>query len=476
MSPRTTGILLLVAAALGAFVWFYEIEGAAERKSTEEAEKRLFAGLEADDVLRVSLTTADGVAVSAERRNGGWQILSPLVFPGDAATFDDIAAALAALAAEATFDSPQAAPVYGLDNPGRELRFGGAAQEWVLRTGDETPMGESQYAQVGGADAVHTVPTWRTRNLSPEFLALRDKRVLAFDRDAVVRVVAAWPGGRVALDREGDAWRVAAPYDGPADAETLRGLLSDLASLRAAGFVDDPLPDAETGLADPAFRVELGLAPESAEGEARVLVLSVGDATAGDERLVRSGGASLYRVAADRFARLPRDVSAYRFRGLAGFPVDAARDIEIAFAGEGEAGVRLRATRSDGGWTSSPEAVDPAKLARLVEELDGLTAETILAEQVGPDELAGLGLAPPAAAFVVRDADGTVLADVRLGRFQGAAGMVAQTGGNPQVFRLDSDAAEHLPVNLDAFRNRFLVVEEPDPELDAFIEGLDAQP
>ncbi|MEE2679546.1 MAG: DUF4340 domain-containing protein, partial [Myxococcota bacterium] len=190
----------------------------------------------------------------------------------------------------------------------------------------------------------------------------------------------------------------------------------------------------------------------------------------------RSGGASLYRVAADRFAKLPRDVSAYRFRGLAGFPVDAARDIEIAFAGEGEAGVRLRATRSDGGWTSSPEAVDPAKLARLVEELDGLTAETILAEQVGPDELAGLGLAPPAAAFVVRDADGTVLADVRLGRFQGAAGMVAQTGGNPQVFRLDSDAAEHLPVNLDAFRNRFLVVEEPDPELDAFIEGLDAQP
>ena len=120
--------------------------------------------------------------------------------------------------------------------------------------------------------------------------------------------------------------------------------------------------------------------------------------------------------------------------------------------------------------------MDSAKLARLVAELDGLTAEAILAEQVGPDELEGLGLAPPEAAFVVRDADGTVLADVRLGRFQGSAGMVAQAGGNPQLFRLGAAAAEHVPVNLDAFRNRFLGVEEADPELDALIESLDAKP
>ena len=58
---------------------------------------------------------------------------------------------------------------------------------------------------------------------------------------------------------------------------------------------------------------------------------------------------------------------------------------------------------------------------------------------------------------------------------------MAQAGDNPQVFRLGPDLAEHLPVSLEAFRNRFLFVEEPaaeaaDPELDAFVESLDANP
>ena len=46
MNPRNTGILLLVAAALGAFIYFYEIQGADSRREAEEREKRLFAGVE----------------------------------------------------------------------------------------------------------------------------------------------------------------------------------------------------------------------------------------------------------------------------------------------------------------------------------------------------------------------------------------------------------------------------------------------
>jgi hypothetical protein len=41
MRPKTTGILLLLAAALGAFVYFYEIRGADARREAEEREKRL---------------------------------------------------------------------------------------------------------------------------------------------------------------------------------------------------------------------------------------------------------------------------------------------------------------------------------------------------------------------------------------------------------------------------------------------------
>ena len=46
MSPRTTGILVLLAAALAAFVYFYEVKGQDARTEAEERAKRLFADVE----------------------------------------------------------------------------------------------------------------------------------------------------------------------------------------------------------------------------------------------------------------------------------------------------------------------------------------------------------------------------------------------------------------------------------------------
>ena len=56
MSPRTTGILVLVAAALGAFVYFYEVQGRASRTEAEEREKRLFADVEPADIAWIEVT------------------------------------------------------------------------------------------------------------------------------------------------------------------------------------------------------------------------------------------------------------------------------------------------------------------------------------------------------------------------------------------------------------------------------------
>ncbi len=50
MNPRTTGIVFLVAAALFAFVYFYEIQGGPAREQAEEESKRLFPGLEDEAV------------------------------------------------------------------------------------------------------------------------------------------------------------------------------------------------------------------------------------------------------------------------------------------------------------------------------------------------------------------------------------------------------------------------------------------
>ncbi len=479
MNPRATGILLLCAAALGAFVWLYEIEGEADRKAADDGEKRLFSDLEADAIDWVEIDASDGVRVRAERSDGRWQIVVPLLFPGDTFAWDSVASTLATVTSEAVFEDPQPPAVYGLADTADEVRFAAAGEEYALRLGGAAPMGGNSYALVVGAQPVHTIASWRANSLRKDFDALRDKRVLDFDVGNVTVLEAEWPGARVVLERDGDAWRMTSPIEGPADGDRVTDLLSDLAFLRADGFDDAPLSDADAGLAPPAYQVRLTLAEgvdDDAEMQAvaRVLELAIGSVVSDGTRHARGAPVSLYRIAAARIDDLPRDVSAYRDKQLADFDVAAAERLELVFRGPDGDPVEIVATHSDGAWTSEPEAMDPAKLRSLVRELAGLTAESILAERVGPDELAGLELSPPAVAFTVRAAAGEEpLAQIRLGKLQGGDGILAQTGDNPQIFRLAITLSEQLPVSLEALRNRFLKTDEPERVEPLPLDSLD---
>jgi hypothetical protein len=468
MNPRTTGVLLLVAAALGAFVYFYEIRGEEGRREAEEREKRLFAGVEAEAIEWLAFTTTDGTALRAERREGGWSIVEPVTFPGDSFALDGMASALAELASDAVYDAPQPLEVYGLASPEHDLRFAAGGTERALRTGDDTPMGSHAYALVVGETAVHTIPAGRKNALRKGLDDLRDKRILSFDTASVERVVVEWPDGRVELARDGEAWRLTAPLDGPADAAVVRDLLSDLAFLRATGFEDAPSDADEAGFAPAAWRAELFLASEEEGGEPRRLGLAIGSAVEDEVRLVRSGQPSLYRIAADRLADFPSRVSAYRFKQLADFEALDARRLELRFRDADGEPVAITASRTDAGWQAEPEPMAPEKIARLVDELSQLRADDILAERVGPDELAGLDLDPARATLLVYgegEGEAARLAEVRIGATRGDEGIVAQSAENPQLFQLAPELAEHVPVSLEAFRNRFLVAQEEEVEV-----------
>jgi hypothetical protein len=467
MQPRTTGLLLLAAAALGAFVYFYEIRGQEGRQAAEEREKRLFPEVEAEGVAWVAFTTSDGRRVRGERADGGWRLTEPLPFPGDDFAWDSIASVLSEISSETVYQEPQPPAVYGLDDASREVRFGVEGTQHALRTGNRVPVGSGSYAAVVGRDPVFTVPSFRLNAFRKTLDELREKRMLDFDPASVRRVVASWPEGRVELERGDEAWRLTFPVDGPADGDSVEDLLSDLSFLRAKGFEDEPADDAATGLDAPAFAVELEL--EAAEGaEPRRLTFAVSGLTDGDDRLVRAGEPSLYRIADERLEDFPRDVVAYRFKRLADYASEAAARVELGFSGlEGES-LAVTARRGEGGWESSTEPVPAEKLARLVDELSRLEASNILAERVGVDELAELGLDPPRATLLVyagpeaESADAAPLAELRIGAQRDGGGFVVQTAEDPMLFELDAAQAEHVPVSLEAFRNRFVAEEQAD--------------
>ncbi|TFG98343.1 MAG: DUF4340 domain-containing protein, partial [Myxococcales bacterium] len=449
MNPRTTGFLFLVAAALGAFVWLYEIEGGEARKAGEEVEKRLFPGVESGDVEWIALTTADGHAVRIERQQGGWRFALPLAFRADGLAVDGLAASLVQLASETRYPQPQPPEVYGLGDGAVELVFGVGGQEHRVRIGAKTPMGGNSYVSVAGSDEVHAVRTYRVTALAKRLEELRDKRIVEFETDAVQGVTLRWPEGGVVLAREAGEWRLREPIEGKADASSVDSLLSNLSYLRASGFEDAPPSDEESGLEPAELEIELTLAPEQEGGEPRRVALAMGKALPGGDRLVRAAGEMRFRVPEARIDDFPRQLVAWRFKDVTHFDVEDARRIEMSFRDASGASVDITATRAeDETWSSAPEAMAPDRIQTLVDELARLRARDILADEMGPEELRGLALEPPNASLIVHGAEGPApLADLRIGVVRDGGGIVAQGAGNATVFELDPAVSQFVPVS-----------------------------
>ncbi len=476
MNPRSAALLLVVAAALGAFVYFYEIRGGEQRRDAAAESKRLFPGVEANAVEWIALETKDGRSARIERKEGAWELVEPISFPGDAVNLDGMAAGLADLASEQVIETPQAPEVYGIDDASRRVRFGAGGRDYELRIGKTAPVGSSTYVVTAEQpERIVTVPTYRVTNLERSLDDLRDRRVVVFDRSTIGAIDARWPGGGVRLSREGGAWQMTEPVTGPADDTAVDTLLSNLSYLRADSFEDEPRPDASTGLDAPDFEVTLTGETDPGGGTPSSFQLAFGREEGG-QRLVRSGQSSLYRIAATRIDDLPRTLGAYRFKELSRYVSTDAATVHLSFETPGENAFEETYQLDDDGWKASPEPVEAGRIARLVAELARLRGSDVFAEDVEAGQLAKLGLAPPRVAVRVLGAASGDLAPAELGAVDigldpDGQGPVARKPGSGTVMRLDPTVQEWLPTSLEHFRDRFVqqpgdAPSEPAPAAD----------
>ena len=72
-------ILAGIAGGLGAFVYFYEIEGSKQREIAEEFETSLIK-IEREDIQSVTLIQKEGEIIKYERSGDDWSNLSRLSF------------------------------------------------------------------------------------------------------------------------------------------------------------------------------------------------------------------------------------------------------------------------------------------------------------------------------------------------------------------------------------------------------------
>src|SRR5882762_10109467 len=360
---------------------------------------------------------ADGGSLAVAHVDDAWRIIRPAALPADTEAVGNMFEKLtAAKVKEFVAETPRSLATYGLDTPLRLTIHTGKDKERASRT---LLVGRNDQAKKG-------VYAMREGEL-------RDKHVVALDRDKVMRVDLESPKGAVTLAREKDRWTITAPQALPADQVEAGALLTRLRELRAQGFLSDDASAMPRVLAKPTLKLtitEQGKPPTTVvlapSGERRGGASSAYAGVAGRGPVVLVDGKAL-----DDLGRSVDDLRDHAlFSGLE--PKDIKR---MRVKAGGQTAVLERSGDTD--WKLVEPTKGAAKGARVDDIVYGVRALR-WKQVVAPngEDAAKYGLDAPTLEVVMFRGDGGELGRLTVGR-QDAERAYVRTGAGPAIYAVD---------------------------------------
>ena len=437
-------VLAVLVAALGGYLYFYEVP-----QARKEAEKEKLAGVTDDAVTGIQLAYPDRT-IALAKGDGGWRLTQPVDAPADEPVVKSLLTAITGAQVQKSLDDvPADLAPFGLDKPATIITL--TTKDGPLppiQLGKNTAIGAKTYVRKGDAPKIYLTASTIQTGVSKQARDLRDKQLLAFQDDDVQRLEIAKPGApALTLVRKSkDAWTIE-PGDLPADATEMRSYLSSLRTTRATDFPDDAPTDLKKyGLDAP----RLTLTVSTGKDGAATQQLLVGGESSGEQTksvyVKRGSQPNVFAVGEWAFRSLDKDAAALRDKTV--LAVESDRVGRIVLERKEGTGTTLVRTAA-GGWTM--DGVDEAKakgtaIQRFVDDLKDLRGSAIAAEP--PGDLARFGLAAPALRITVSDKDGKPIGTV-LAAKQDAKYYVMREAG-PTVFetrdymftRLDKQARD----------------------------------
>jgi hypothetical protein len=284
-----------------------------EKSSLELREKRVLV-FEDKDVKKVDIL-GPSLAYGFEKDGEHWKLTAPLPDKADDATVTKILGALRSLRAEAF--APADPGTMGLAKPRwtvELVRSDGST--WSLAIGEGERAGKKQlFARRadGVLPDVAVLPETAAKDLDADTFALRDKTVVAFDRDKVGEVKLKVPAGELVVKKEmksvdggpaEETWSLVTPRKAPAKRWKISGFLYTLSSLKATAFTDETGKHAsELGFDKPAATISL------LDGEGKELAkIELGREGSGKQAFRSSQSPRIFDVDKQRLSEMPRKV------------------------------------------------------------------------------------------------------------------------------------------------------------------------
>ncbi|MEX2224353.1 MAG: DUF4340 domain-containing protein [Candidatus Rokuibacteriota bacterium] len=400
-------------------------------------DRKALTGLDLD-------VAGDHIGLAADEP-GKWRIVKPRALPADAEMVAEFLEKLeGAKAIEFVDDAPKSLAPYGLDKPSRVTVWLGRDKDRSSRTllvGRPEPEKKGVYVKRDGEPGVMLTAETLWTTFPKTVAGLRDKTVVAYAYDKVVKVELAHGREAVTLEKDGTGWKLTAPEALKADPAAVTGLLWKIRDLRALGFLAETPAEAARFLTRPEVTVKLW--EEGAKAPKTLLLQSSSERRGGQPAALAAvqGEGPVVLVEGKMLADLAPGVAELRDRTL--LPAFDPGDIKKArLAGADKPLVVEKSGETE--WKvvePVPGGTKAGRVAGLLLGLKALKWKEIAAK--GPEDAAKFGLDKPEMAVTLFKSGDAELATLQVGRTDGAVTYV-KLGAQPGIFAVSSTDLDDL--------------------------------
>lgn len=470
MKLRSTIILLIVAAVLAGFIFFFEKKQPTSRELAE-SEKTLVKFDEAK-ITGIEIVNGDTV-IQLKKEGDAWKLVSPVRDRADAGVVSQLLSAAAGISKFGVVDDlgkdgklKDALRRYGVQQAKVRLKLTGDGAPDEIQFGKDTAFDRKIYARVGKEESVAVINNDLRNLITHGVENFRDRKLTPFESSTVTGLRIRTKSGDIDLSQIDNHWRINAPIKGRADDGKTLDLISKANNARIEEFVtQDEGNLAKFGLTDPS-----GTLVFQSKDSDNDVAIQIGAPTEKDKDKVYAripGRASIYVVSkaiGDVLNAKPNDL---RDRKLARANVDLVDRITIERNGQ----ARVVLARQEEKWNViEPQAgaANRDEVNRLIEILTNTEVTNFIADTVS--DLAKYGLDQPVLTVRLSSYSSettaeapkgeTPIASVQFGKTEGDK-LYARVAEEPFVVSVRPGILGNLPSSLIAFKSLEVVNMDP---------------
>ena len=396
MKSKTTLILLVITAAVFAYMFFYERKA----PTTEEAKRQ------AQNVVNFSREKIDGIVIQngddkidLRRRDKKWRLETPIKEQADSSLIENLLLDLESWQKDATIPAKELEAdkgklnEYGLSKPKLRLKLRGKDAPREILFGKDAALEGKMYVRLENSKETFLAAQSIKKEIEKKATEFRDRKLTDLITAQVSRVVLKTATGEMELQKKGDHWEIVKPLRARGDDQKIADLIAQMTTARIQQFVADDRGDLHPyGLAEPRGSITLFAQDDRSAGRTdssrgeQGQVLQIGGAAEKekDQVYVRFSARAFVYTLPKKIEEIlntkPNDV---RDRHLVRIDTNILDRITIDAPGKGKTVL----ARNEENWTIGSRKNAPANSSEVRRLIDTLQNEQVtkFAEEVASD-------------------------------------------------------------------------------------------